>query len=47
MDPLVSGKGTVAAVVNTVIFSNYMKSWEYFNNLKDYHIFTQGYGQPR
>jgi hypothetical protein len=45
MDSSDSGEGAVAAVVNTAIFSNYLKGgvstiW------KDYYIFKQSYAQP-
>jgi hypothetical protein len=36
MDSPDSGEGTVAAVVNTVVFLIYMKGGEFFNHPKDY-----------
>jgi len=47
MDLPDSGEGTVAAVVNTAVFSTDMKSGKFFNHLKDYLMFTQAYAQPR
>ena len=47
MDSPDSGEGTVAAVVNTAVFSTYMKVEEFSNHLKDNLIFTQGYAQPK
>jgi hypothetical protein len=47
MDLPDSGEGTVAAVVNKAVFSTNMKGGEFFNHLKDYLMFTQGYAQPR
>jgi hypothetical protein len=37
------GEVIAAAVVHTTVFSNYMRGGKFFNHLKDYHIFKQGY----
>jgi hypothetical protein len=36
------GAGTVAAVIHTAVFQNYMRGGKFISHQKDYHIFPQG-----